>query len=110
MVHNISRKCNGLLLITDDFNIDFLATECTITKYYNDIRNSHNLFQVIAKSTRRSTSLIDHFITMYFLTVKLVIMMVPYIGIHARMDRYQPRFKYIRDNTKLVLKDLKADF
>ena len=32
LVHNISRKWNGLLLITGDFNIDFLATECTITK------------------------------------------------------------------------------
>ena len=71
LVHNISRKCNGLLLITDDFNIDFLATECTITKYYNDIRNSHNLFQVIAKSTRRSTSLIDHFITSTSEKIKL---------------------------------------
>ena len=26
------------------------------------------------------------------------------------MERYQPRFKYIRDNSKLVLEDLKADF
>ena len=63
LVHNISPKWNGLLLITGYFNIDFLATECTITKYYNDILNSHHLFQVIAKSTRRNISLIDHFIT-----------------------------------------------
>ena len=62
-LYNISRKWNGLLLITGDFNIDLLATECTITKYYNDILNSHDLFQVIAKATRRNTSLIDHFIT-----------------------------------------------
>ena len=26
------------------------------------------------------------------------------------MEQYQPRFKYIRDNSKLVLEDLKADF
>ena len=51
LVYNISRKWNGLLLITGDFNIDFIATESTITKYYNDILNSHHLFQVIAKPT-----------------------------------------------------------
>ena len=26
------------------------------------------------------------------------------------MERYQPRFIYIRDNSKLVLDDVKADF
>ena len=26
------------------------------------------------------------------------------------MERYQPWFKYIRDNSKLVLEDFKADF
>ena len=51
------------LLITDDFNIDFLATECTITKYYNRVLNSHYLFQDIAKPTRRNTLHIDYFIT-----------------------------------------------
>ena len=62
LVHNISRKWNGLLIITGNFNIEFLATECTITKYYNDIPNSHHLFQVIAKPNRRNTSLIGDFI------------------------------------------------
>ena len=119
MIHNISRKWNGLLLITGDFNIDFLATECTITKYYNDILNSHHLFQVIAKPTRMNTSLIDHFITSTPEKIKLNDVLPcceisdhdgPYIGINARMERYQPRFKYIRDNSKLVLEDFKADF
>ena len=63
LVHDISRKWNDLLLITGDFNIDLLATECTITKYYNDILNSHHLLQVIAKPIRRNASLIHHFIT-----------------------------------------------
>ena len=26
------------------------------------------------------------------------------------MERYQPQFKYICDNSKLILEDLKADF
>ena len=34
----------------------------------------------------------------------------PYIGISARIERYQPRFKYIRGNSKLILEDFKADF
>ena len=99
LVHNISRKWNGLLLITGDFNIDFLATECTITKYYNDILNSHHLFQVIAKPNRRNVSLIDHFVTSTSEKIKLNDVLPcceisdhggPCIGINARMERNQP--------------------
>ena len=61
LVHITSRKLNDLLLLTGDCDIDFLATKCTITKYYSDILNSHHLFQVIAKTTRRNASVIDHF-------------------------------------------------
>ena len=102
MVHNISRKWNGLLLITGDFDIDFLATKCTISKYYNDILNSHHLFQVIAKSTRRHTSLIDHFITSTPEKIKLNDVLPcceisdhdgPCIGINARMEKHQPDSK-----------------
>ena len=119
MVQKISRKWNGLLLITGDFNIDFLATEYTITKYYNDILNSHHLFQVIAKPARRNASLIDHFITRTLEKIKLNDILLcsdisdhdgPYIGINAKVERYKPRFKYIRDNSNLVLEDLTADF
>ena len=108
---------NGLLLITGDFNIS--ATEYTITKYYNDILNSHHLFQVIAKPTRMNTSLTDHFITSTREKIKFNDVLPcceisdhdgPYIEINARMERYQPRFIYIRDNSKLVLDGVKADF
>ena len=118
LVHNILRKWNDLLLITGDFNNDFSATECTITKYYNNILDSRHLFQVKAKPTRNA-SLIDHFITNTPEKIKLNDVLLcceisdhdgPYIGINARMERYQPRFKYIRDNSKLVLEDLKVDF
>ena len=90
---------NVLLLITGDVSIDLLATECTITKYYNDKLNSHHLLQVIAKSTRRNTSLINHFITSTPEKIKLNDVLPcceisdhdgPYIGINARMKRYQP--------------------
>ena len=66
-----------------------------------------------------NTSLIDHFITSNPEKIKLNDVLPgceisdhdrPYIGINARMERYQPRFKYIRDNSKLVLEDLKVDF
>ena len=102
MVHNISRKWNGLLLITGDLDIDFLATECTITKYYNDLLNSHHLSQVIAKSSRGHTSLIDHFITSTPKKIKLNDVLPcceirdhhgPCIGINARMEKHQPDSK-----------------
>ena len=107
------------LLITGDFNIDFLTTECTITKYYNRVLNSHHLFQDIAKPTRRNTSRIDYFITSTPEKIKLNLVRLcceiidhdgPYIGINARIERYQLRLKYIRGNSKLILEDVKADF
>ena len=66
-----------------------------------------------------NTSLIDHFITSTPEKIKLNDVLPcceisdhdgPYIGVNARMERYQPQFKYIRDNSKLVLEDLKTDF
>ena len=33
-----------------------------------------------------------------------------YVKISVRMERYQPRFKYICDNSKVALEDFKADF
>ena len=116
LVHNISRKWNDLILTTGNFNIDLLATECTITKYYNDILNFH---QVIAKPTCRNTTLIDHFITSTPEKIKLNDVLPCYeisdhdglsIGVNTRMERYQPRFKYIRDSSKHALEDFKADF
>ena len=118
LVHNILRKWNDLLLITGDFNNDFSATECTITKYYNNILDSRHLFQVKAKPTRNA-SLIDHFITNTPEKIKLNDVLLcceisdhdgPYIGINARMERYQLQFKYIRDSNKIILDDFKADF
>ena len=88
------------------------------TKYYNNILNSHQLLQVIAKPTRRNTSLIDHFITSTPEKIKLNDVLScceisdhdgPYIGMNARIERYQPRFKYIRVNSKLIIEDFKAD-
>ena len=99
--------------------LTFLATECAITKYYNDVLNSHHLFQVIAKPTRRNTSLIDHFKTSTPEKIKLNDVLPccelsdhdgKYTGINARIERYQPRFKYIRDNSKHALENFKADF
>ena len=34
----------------------------------------------------------------------------PYIGVNARLERYQPWFKYVRDNSQPILEDFKEDF
>ena len=105
--------------MTGDFHIDVSATKCTITKYYNDKLKWHHLFQVIAKPTRRNTSLVDHFITSKPEKIKLNDVLPcceisdhddPYIGINARIERCQPRFQYNRDNSKLILEYLKQIF
>ena len=81
--------------------------------------NSHHLFQVIAKPTRKNTLLIDHFITSTPEKIKLKNVLPCceisdhdglYIGINVRIERYQPRFKYIRDNGNLILENFKAEF
>ena len=106
---NISAQWDGLLLITGDINIDLMNLDSTLTKQYIDILNMNNLQQMVTKPTRvtaTSQTLIDHFITNCpnrithtdVLPCPLVSdHSAPYVCVNARVTRFLPRYKYIRN-------------
>ena len=106
---NISAQWDGLLLITGDTNLDLMNLDSTLTKQYIDILNMNNLQQMVTKPTRvtaTSQTLIDHFITSCpnrithtdVLPCPLVSdHSAPYVCVNARVTRFLPRYKYIRN-------------
>ena len=119
LIQNVSASWKDLLLITGDFNIDLLKPNCDITTQYKDILESHHLTQMVKKATRHGSTLIDHFISNFPSKIKLCDILPcceisdhdgPYIAFNARLEHYQPRYKYIRDNSKFTLNDYEDDF
>lgn len=119
LIHNVSASWKDLLIITGDFNIDLFKHNCDITIQYKDILESHHLTQVVKKATRHGSTLIDHFTSNIPSKIKLCDVLPcceisdhdgPYIALNARIERYQPRYKYIRDNNKFILNDYEVDF
>ena len=110
-------------MITGDTNIDLLPPEAADSKKYLSILEQYNLHQIVSKPTRTtitSSTLIDHIIVSQKDLVKHTDMLpCPTISDHdgpcallnARLKKYEPRFKYIRDerqfNEAKFLKDLK---
>ena len=56
-------KWSGVIIIASDFNIDLLNENKHSQRRYKDISRSFSLRQHITKSTRKSKTLIDHFIS-----------------------------------------------
>ena len=108
----------GPIMITGDFNIDLLK-ESQEREAYQDILATFNLTQHITKPTRKSKTLIDHVITN--VDTKLIASDVvpcdeisdhdaPFCIFKIKKPRYEPRFKYIRDERAFVKNDYVADF
>ena len=95
--------------MTGDTNIDLLKEKKQIVRQYNELLQSFNLHQHVKKPTRVtnvSATLIDHIVSNYpnriTHTDVLPCALVsdhdgPYVCINVRTERFQPRFKYIRN-------------
>ena len=95
----------GITIITGDMNINFLKESSAVTQY-KDILQSYNLTQNISKPTSKGKSVIDHITTTSECKVKVNDAIPcdeksdlgsPYIFLNARISKFQPRFRYIRD-------------
>ena len=98
-------------------NIDLLKESNTKNQYL-DLLNSYNLTQHITKPTCQN-SLIDHMITNILRKVTISdVLPTPeindhdasYICVNARVSRYEPRFKYIRNLKSFDMKNTSKYF
>ncbi|CAB4033576.1 Hypothetical predicted protein, partial [Paramuricea clavata] len=113
---------DGMLILTEDMNIDMLQAENSLTKQYQCMVDVFGLHQVIEKPTRvtkSSKTLIDHLITNFPQRISDT-GIIPcsmdhfdhdgiYASINVRVPRFEARHKYIRDikslNESLFIED-----
>ena len=119
LLENVTSKWSSQIIITGDFNIDILKGQSDVTKIYLDLLQSHDLTQHVTKPTRKGKSLIDHIITNNSTKIQICdILPTPEISDHdavyacfnARVTNFEPRYKYIRDNSKFDLNQYISDF
>ena len=109
MLSEITTSWNGLLVLCGDFNIDLLQPSLSITKQFMDLLYVFNLTQHINKATRTtrwSSTLIDLIISDCPQSIKYTDVLPcsiisdhngPYALVDIRVQRFTPRFKYIRN-------------
>ena len=109
LMTQVHTKWDGIIVIAGDFNIDFNSN--TQSKgLYSDTLSTFNLSQHIDKPTRKNVTLIDHISSN--IPEKLVNHDVipaddisdhdlPYVILNIRKQRFEPRFKYIRNEKEL---------
>ena len=109
LVANVTTKWNGTIIIAGDTNIDLLGQEKESTKRYKDILVSYNLSQRITQATRKGKTLIDHIITNnpkkvrhsnVLCTDEISDHDTPFVVMNIKKDRFEPRYKFIRDVEK----------
>ena len=108
-----------MIIITGDFNTDLKEPNKPSVKRYNNILETFHLKQHIVKPTRMQKTLIDHIITN--IPEKLIHQNVvladeigdhdlPYVILNIRKQKFEKRYKYIRDEKHFDLSKYRKDF
>ena len=113
---------DGLLVLTGDVNIDMLKPLDSRTVKYQSILDVFRLKQIVTKPThitRTSTTLLDHIIVNLSQNITYTDVIpcsivsdhnAPFACINVRVPRFQPRFKYIRNERHFNANAFKEDF
>lgn len=118
LLSQVYAKWHGPIVICGDFNIDLLTKSVSQETYMN-ILNTFDLSQHVTKPTRKDKTLIDHISTN--LPEKIIHQNViktdeisdhdlGYVIINIRKQRFEPRYKVIRDEKRFSLNDYITDF
>ena len=108
----------GPVIITGDFNID-LAGDSIEAERYKDILDSFSLTQHGTHLTRKPKSLIDHIISSHDLKLldhdlvycdEISDHDAPFCIFKASKMRYEPRYKFVRDERRLDMESYISDF
>ena len=119
IIAHASHKWNGVTIVAGDFNIDLIDSDKTTVNKYNDILDAYGLKQHISYPTRHGKSLIDHISTNI---PKKVICEnfihgetisdhdAPFVVLNIKRQKFQPRYKFVRDEKSLNLENYLKDF
>ena len=115
----MTTKWDGVIVIIGDKNIHLIEEQKESTKHYKNILHSFNLHQHITKPTRKGECLIDHICSNVpkklinndvIYTDEISNHDTPYVIINIKKERYEPRYKYIRDERKVEMNQYVNDF
>ena len=119
MIADIMTKWTGIIFITGDTNIDLLSDEKESQKRYKEILLCYNLTQIVNKPTRKRKTLIDHIVTNIpnkllstdvLDTDEISDQDTPYAIMNVKKEKFEPRYKYIRDERNFNKADFREDY
>ena len=121
LLSHLTTIWDGLLVLTGDMNVDLGKPNATNAKQYTDMLESFNLHQHVNKPTRitsTSQTLIDHIISNMPNRITHCDVLpcptisdhdAPYACINVRVCRFEPRYKFLRNekrfNEQLFVED-----
>ena len=119
LITDLNVRWNGPIFLAGDTNIDLLGDVKESTRRYKNILYSMNMKQHITKPTRKEKTLIDHIssnIPNKILHNDVIYADevsdhdMPYIIVNIKKERFEPRYKFIRDEKNFNSNLYKADF
>ena len=119
ILSEVYTKWNGVIILAGDLNIDLLNGTKESQRRYKDILHSFSLRQHITSPTRKSKTLIDHVISNIpdrvihhdvLNTKEISDHDTPYVIFNINKEKYEPRYKLIRNEKSLVMENCATDF
>ena len=112
-------KWKDVFIVTGDFNIYLLGESKESTRRYKKLLHTFSLHQHITKATRKNNTLIDHIGSNMnnkllhiddLMTDEISNHDTPYGIFNITKERYEPRYKYVRNEKYLNMNGYAADF
>ena len=109
LLSHITSTWDGMVILTGDINFDLIGRPDSLVTRYSNTLDMFGLEQIVTKPTRVTRTfrtLIDHIIINYPMRISATDVIptsivrehdAPFAFINVRVNRYQPRYKYIRN-------------
>ena len=109
LLSHITSTWDGMVVLTGDINFDLIGRPDSLVTRYSNTLDMFGLEQIVTKPTRvtrTSRTLIDHINTNYPMRISATYVIptsivsdhdAPFACINVRVNRYQLRYKYIRN-------------
>ena len=118
LITEIYVKWNGIIILAGDFNIDLLNVKES-TRMYKDLLHTFSFHQHVHKPMRKNKTLIDHISSNLahkiihsdvIYTDEISDHDMPYIIVNIKKDRFEPRYKFIRNQKNLIMSNYIEEF
>ena len=109
LLSHITSTWDGMVVLTADIDFDLIGRPDSLVTRYSNTLDMFGLKQIVPKPTRvtrTSRTLIDHIITNYRMRIYATDVIptsivsdqdAPFACVNVRVNRYQPRYKCIRN-------------